>query len=244
MGSADGAHDSWSPVFSFHPPPLYRRPDLRHHHLEHHLSPSRAFPIMAAEPESAVRQRKAVADPADPAAQDAQPSNDEGGKKKRSKKSKKVDTDEVEYGNPLVDVLRVLSFLLFVSCGASYLVSGGESFFWSLKVPPKYLRVETWKGLFVRTPTRLRPRCSMPLSSLTDHSCLLLEWAPVHNPRRTRPARRFRRNQAHLPCHQWLRIRCHRRLACLWTRRLLPRLCRRRCLPRLRHWLFRRGPHT
>lgn len=87
--------------------------------------------------------------------QDAQPSSDEGGKKKRSKKSKRVDTDEVEYGNPWVDVLRVLSFLLFVSCGASYLVSGGESFFWSLKVPPKYLRVETWKGLFVRIPTRL-----------------------------------------------------------------------------------------
>lgn len=110
---------------------------------------------MAAEPDSAVRQRKAVADEADRAVQDGQPSGDEGGKKKRSKKGKRMDSDEVEYGNPWVDVLRVLSFLLFVSCGASYLVSGGESFFWSMKVPPKYLRVETWKGLIVREPTRL-----------------------------------------------------------------------------------------
>lgn len=107
---------------------------------------------MAAEPDSAVRQRKAVADTADT------PSVDEVGKKKSSKKSKRVDTEEVEYGNPWVDVLRVLSFLLFVSCGASYLVSGGESFFWSMKVPPKYLRVETWKGLLVREyPSG--PRC-------------------------------------------------------------------------------------
>lgn len=110
---------------------------------------------MAAEPDSAVRQRKAVAETAETAVQDAQPSSDEGEKKKRSKKSKSVDTDEVEYGNPWVDVLRVLSFLLFVSCGASYLVSGGESFFWNMKVPPKYLRVETWKGLIVRLPSRL-----------------------------------------------------------------------------------------
>lgn len=109
---------------------------------------------MAAEPESAVRQRKAGAEAADAAVQDAQPSSDEGGKKKRSKKSKRVDTDEIEYGNPWVDVLRVLSFLLFVSCGASYLVSGGESFFWNMKVPPKYLHLEHWKGLFVRTQTQ------------------------------------------------------------------------------------------
>lgn len=97
-----------------------------------------------------MRQRKAVAETAGTAAQDVQPSSDDGAKKKRSKKSKKVDTDEVEYGNPWVDVLRVLSFLLFVSCGASYLVSGGESFFWTMEVPPKYLRLETWKGLYVR----------------------------------------------------------------------------------------------
>lgn len=102
---------------------------------------------MAAEADSAFRQRKVVAEAVDAAAQDAELSSDDGAKKKRSKKSKRIDAAEVEYGNPWVDVLRVLSFLLFVSCGASYLVSGGESFFWSMKVPPKYLRVETWKGL-------------------------------------------------------------------------------------------------
>lgn len=110
---------------------------------------------MAAEPDSAVRHRKAVADTAATSVQDAQASIADGGSKRSSKKGKTVDADEVEYGNPWVDVLRVLSFLLFVSCGASYLVSGGESFFWSMKVPPKYLRVETWKGLIVRVPPRL-----------------------------------------------------------------------------------------
>ena len=115
---------------------------------------------MAAEADPAVRQRKVVAGAVDAAVQDAQPSSDEGGKKKRGKKGKKIDTDEVEYGNPWVDVLRVLSFLLFVSCGASYLVSGGESFFWSVKVPPKYLRMETWKGLLVRKKPVLSPLLS------------------------------------------------------------------------------------
>lgn len=120
---------------------------------------------MAAEPDSAVRQRKVVADETvDAVAQDAQPTSDEGGKKKRSKKAKKIGTDEVEYGNPWVDVLRVLSFLLFVSCGASYLVSGGESFFWSMKVPPKYLRVETWKGLLVRIQPAPSPSLLSDLS--------------------------------------------------------------------------------
>ncbi|KKY29589.1 putative cytochrome b5-like heme steroid binding domain-containing protein [Diaporthe ampelina] len=103
---------------------------------------------MPTEPDSTVRQRKAGAEAADTAAQDAQSSSDEGGMKRTSKKGKRVGTDEIEYGNPWVDVLRVLSFLLFVSCGASYLVSGGESFFWNMKVPPKYLRLDTWKGLF------------------------------------------------------------------------------------------------
>lgn len=70
-------------------------------------------------------------------------------KKKKSKKSASRD-DETEYGNPWVDVLRILSFLFLVSCGLSYLVSGGESFFWAMKVPPKYLRTETWRGIFVR----------------------------------------------------------------------------------------------
>lgn len=70
-------------------------------------------------------------------------------KKRKSKKSGSRD-DETEYGSTLIDVLRVLSFLFLVSCGLSYLVSGGESFFWSMKVPPKYLRTETWRGMLVR----------------------------------------------------------------------------------------------
>jgi hypothetical protein len=125
---------------------------------------------MGGEADPGARQRKVVADSVDAAVQDAQPSSDDAGRKKRAKKGKKSDTQEVEYGNLWVDVLRVLSFLLFVSCGASYLVSGGESFFWSAKVPPKYLRMETWKGLLVciQSPPPPNifpcPSCSCPLT--------------------------------------------------------------------------------
>lgn len=72
------------------------------------------------------------------------------GEAKTGKKKSKKRSDRVEYENPWVDALRVLSFLLLLSCGLSYLVSGGESFFWTMKVPPKYLRLQTWKGMFVR----------------------------------------------------------------------------------------------
>lgn len=72
--------------------------------------------------------------------------------KKTSKKSKKE--GKVEYENPWIDVARVLTFLFVVSCGLSYVVSAGESFFWSMKVPPKYLRTEWWKSQFVSAEAR------------------------------------------------------------------------------------------
>lgn len=152
---------------------------LHYRLLAQQLSPSPVFPAMAAEPDSAVRHRKAVADTAATSVQDAQASSDNGGGKRSSRKGKRVDADEVEYGNPWVDVLRVLSFLLFVSCGASYLVSGGESFFWSMKVPPKYLRLETWKGLIVRAPPSSRSRCSLPRDLLTDRSSYASRTGPA-----------------------------------------------------------------
>jgi hypothetical protein len=52
--------------------------------------------------------------------------------------------------SPWLDILRVLTFLLFASAGLSYLISGGDSFTWGLKNPPKYLRSAWWKEQFVR----------------------------------------------------------------------------------------------
>lgn len=99
---------------------------------------------MAADTESDVRQRK----PERETTEDA-PTSPPQEKPKKGKKKHKVDDDEVEYENRWVDLARVLTFLLFASCGLSYLVSSGESFFWSMKVPPKYMRVEWWKSQFV-----------------------------------------------------------------------------------------------
>ncbi|KAI4859799.1 cytochrome b5 [Hypoxylon rubiginosum] len=71
---------------------------------------------------------------------------------------KLVDNDDEGY-SPWVDILRVLSFLVFASCGLSYLVSGGESFTWSLRAPPKYMQMDWWKAQFqgpvYLTPTEL-----------------------------------------------------------------------------------------
>ncbi|KAI1800933.1 cytochrome b5 [Daldinia bambusicola] len=74
---------------------------------------------------------------------------------KPKRKTKELVEDDEEY-SPWVDVLRVLSFLLVASCGLSYLVSGGESFFWSMRAPPKYLQVDWWKSQ-LRGPIYLTP---------------------------------------------------------------------------------------
>lgn len=74
---------------------------------------------------------------------------------KQVKKAKSKKDGKVEYENPWLDVARVLTFLFVVSCGLSYLVSAGESFFWTMKVPPKYLRTEWWKSQLVRESTGL-----------------------------------------------------------------------------------------
>lgn len=84
--------------------------------------------------DSEVRQRKAAPAEASPA-----PS-------KRVKSSKKDDADEY---SPWLDILRVLSFLFVASCGLSYVISGGETFFWGMSNKPNYLRPDWWKAKFV-----------------------------------------------------------------------------------------------
>ncbi|KAK3951902.1 hypothetical protein QBC32DRAFT_342865 [Pseudoneurospora amorphoporcata] len=64
------------------------------------------------------------------------------------------DQDE---SNPwLLDMLRVISFLLLASCGLSYLISNGETFFWGMSHPPNYLQLGWWKTQ-LRGPIYLTP---------------------------------------------------------------------------------------
>lgn len=76
-----------------------------------------------------------------------------------AKPNKKVD-DEDAY-SPFVDILRVITFIFVVSCGLSYLISGGETWFWGMKDPPNYLQTEWWKSQFVSPATSLALRMSV-----------------------------------------------------------------------------------
>lgn len=60
----------------------------------------------------------------------------------------KLEEEDDDY-KPWVDILRVISFLIFASCALSYLISGGETFTWGMKHPPKYLQADWWKAKFV-----------------------------------------------------------------------------------------------
>ncbi|RYP80807.1 hypothetical protein DL769_002277 [Monosporascus sp. CRB-8-3] len=64
--------------------------------------------------------------------------------KNRTRAPRERVEDEDGY-SPWLDVLRVLTFLVVASCGLSYLVSGGESFTWGLRHPPKYLSAQWWR---------------------------------------------------------------------------------------------------
>ena len=66
---------------------------------------------------------------------------------RKSKKRSRVE-EEDDY-SPYVDFFRVLTFLLLASCGLSYLVSGGESYFWGMKSRPNYLKLSWWRMQYV-----------------------------------------------------------------------------------------------
>ena len=68
--------------------------------------------------------------------------------KTQPRTTKSLDDDQDAY-SPWVDVLRVLTFLFVVSCGLSYVISGGESWFWGIKDRPSYLKVDWWKSQLV-----------------------------------------------------------------------------------------------
>ncbi|KAG6013272.1 hypothetical protein E4U43_007381 [Claviceps pusilla] len=83
-----------------------------------------------------LRQRKAASPSADEVPHHV---------KTNTKSKSKRDAEADDY-TPWVDVLRVLSFLLIASCGLSYVISGGDSFFWGMKNKPSYLRLDWWKA--------------------------------------------------------------------------------------------------
>jgi len=70
-------------------------------------------------------------------------------KRKNRSPEDKIEEEDDEY-SPWVDVLRVISFLIFASCALSYLISSGESFTWGMKHPPRYLQKDWWAAKFVR----------------------------------------------------------------------------------------------
>jgi hypothetical protein len=103
--------------------------------------------------DSSVRQRKGKPVPETVSSSSAEASSDEQSDvpskpetKTKRRKSRVEDDDDY---TPWVDILRVLSFLFVVSCGLSYVISNGESFFWGMKNKPKYMRVDWWKSQFV-----------------------------------------------------------------------------------------------
>ncbi|KAM0282937.1 hypothetical protein ACHAQH_002748 [Verticillium albo-atrum] len=81
-------------------------------------------------------------------------------KSKSTSKSKKTrDEGADDAFSPLIDVLRVISFIAVASCALSYVVSGGESWTWGFNDKPWYVRPSYWKlrwnGPIYLTPAEL-----------------------------------------------------------------------------------------
>ncbi|KAK3370861.1 hypothetical protein B0T24DRAFT_627218 [Lasiosphaeria ovina] len=75
---------------------------------------------------------------------------------KKSKPRPKAKIEDEDDYTPWLDVLRVITFLFFASCGLSYLISSGETFFWGMKESPNYMKMDWWKSQF-RGPLYLTP---------------------------------------------------------------------------------------
>ena len=67
----------------------------------------------------------------------------------------RIDAEETDRFTIFLDVLRVITFLFAASCALSYLVSNGETFFWGMQHPPKYLQTKWWKSQLVRSSAEL-----------------------------------------------------------------------------------------
>ncbi|KAL2265799.1 hypothetical protein VTJ83DRAFT_6899 [Remersonia thermophila] len=109
--------------------------------------------------ESSARRRKPA--PQDEATDSSQDESAPKPTKTTAKRSDRSDAEQYEYGKSAIalDMLRVLTFLLLASCGLSYLVSNGESFFWGVHNPSKVLQpawwLKQWRGPLYLTPAEL-----------------------------------------------------------------------------------------
>ncbi|KAL2197048.1 hypothetical protein P885DRAFT_36041 [Corynascus similis CBS 632.67] len=96
--------------------------------------------------ESSTRRRKP--EPTTPPESDSSAqSQDEKPKQAVPKKQKSVKErlDEDEASSHVLDIFRLLTFLILAYCGLSYLVSSGETYSLGLPNAPKYLNVDWWK---------------------------------------------------------------------------------------------------
>ena len=103
--------------------------------------------------DSAVRRRKpAPADKANPAASEPESidSSEEEVVAETKPVTPKKRIENEDRDSYWLDGLRVLTFLFIASCGLSYLISSGETFFWGMSNPPNYTKVDWWKAKFVR----------------------------------------------------------------------------------------------
>ncbi|KAK4135759.1 cytochrome b5 [Trichocladium antarcticum] len=80
-------------------------------------------------------------------------------RKKTTPKTQLDDDDAYTTANLALDIVRVLTFIFLASCGLSYLISNGETFFWGMSNPPKYMKLDWWKkqitGPIYLTPSEL-----------------------------------------------------------------------------------------
>lgn len=58
------------------------------------------------------------------------------------------DDDQTSY-TPWVDILRVITFIIFASCGLSYVITNGKSFVWGGVSRPDVLRMNWWEEQLV-----------------------------------------------------------------------------------------------
>lgn len=109
--------------------------------------------------DSSVRRRKPV-DSGDEA-EDAQ----NGTRQSTKRQTTRARRDDGDASSGFyIDILRVITFLFLASCGLSYLISGGETFFWGMSNPPRYMRLDWWKKQLVSgLPTSLSRLLPPPL---------------------------------------------------------------------------------
>jgi hypothetical protein len=94
-------------------------------------------------------------------------------KKHKKRSSDKVDREDPWDGySPYVDVLRVISFIVVASMGLSYVISGGESFWWGHKNKPEWMTQKFYKELILGpvSCTSSYCHCYTPANCLSSHS--------------------------------------------------------------------------